>query len=170
MRQGRSKLCRPLYFTSLDGRRAATRVALSLALYGIICIGFMMVCFYTIRPNFAIPPIRTKPMRYASQQTTPSLDADALRTRDGHRVAFAVAGALDGVPVVVLHGGPGSGSQPSVLKLFDLTRFKVVLIDQRGTGASRPFGSVRNNRTAQLCSGQVISDRQIGSFTVGFAS
>ncbi|MFL9936517.1 alpha/beta fold hydrolase [Paraburkholderia sp. RL18-103-BIB-C] len=89
-------------------------------------------------------------MRYASQQTTPSLNADVLRTRDGHRVAFAVAGALDGVPVVVLHGGPGSGSQPSVLKLFDLTRFKVVLIDQRGTGASRPFGSVRNNRTAQL--------------------
>src|SRR5260370_34180241 len=28
----------------------------SLALYGIICVGFMMVCFYTIRPNFAIPP------------------------------------------------------------------------------------------------------------------
>jgi hypothetical protein len=33
----------------------------SLALYGMIWTDFMMVCFYTIRPNFAIPPIRTKP-------------------------------------------------------------------------------------------------------------
>ena len=27
-----------------------------LALYGIICTGFMMVCFYTTRATFAIPP------------------------------------------------------------------------------------------------------------------
>jgi proline iminopeptidase len=75
---------------------------------------------------------------------------DALRTRDGHRVSFTVAGAADGVPVVVLHGGPGSGSQLGTLRLFDLTRFRVVLIDQRGTGASTPHGSVRHNRTDHL--------------------
>src|SRR5260370_40650662 len=28
----------------------------SLALYGIICTGFMMLCFYTTRANFAILP------------------------------------------------------------------------------------------------------------------
>ncbi|MFM0043339.1 alpha/beta fold hydrolase [Paraburkholderia sediminicola] len=78
------------------------------------------------------------------------LTVDALLTRDGHRVSFTVAGAADGVPVVVLHGGPGSGSQPVALRLFDLTRFRVVLIDQRGTGASTPHGSVRRNRTDRL--------------------
>ena len=78
------------------------------------------------------------------------LALDTLRTRDGHRVSFAVFGAADGVPVVVLHGGPGSGSQPGALRLFDLARFKVVLIDQRGTGASTPHGSVRHNRTDRL--------------------
>ncbi|CAE6781553.1 Proline iminopeptidase [Paraburkholderia aspalathi] len=78
------------------------------------------------------------------------LTVDALRTRDGHRVSFTLAGPADGVPVVVLHGGPGSGSQPGALRLFDLTRFRVVLIDQRGTGASTPYGSVRRNRTDQL--------------------
>nr|WP_175152082.1 alpha/beta fold hydrolase [Paraburkholderia ultramafica] len=85
-----------------------------------------------------------------SRQTPPPLEADTLRTRDGHRVSFAVAGAVDGVPVAVLHGGPGSGSQPSALRLFDLSRFRVVLIDQRGTGASTPHGSVRHNRTDYL--------------------
>jgi proline iminopeptidase len=73
-----------------------------------------------------------------------------LRTRDAHRVSFTVAGADDGVPVVVLHGGPGSGSQPDATRLFDLTRFRVVLIDQRGTGASTPRGGVRRNRTDRL--------------------
>lgn len=89
-------------------------------------------------------------MRSASPQLLPPLRFDALHTRDGHHVAFGVAGAADGVPVVVLHGGPGSGSQPGVLRLFDLTRFRVVLVDQRGTGASTPYGSVRHNRTENL--------------------
>lgn len=88
--------------------------------------------------------------RRSSLQPSPQLTTDALRTRDGHRVSFAVAGAADGVPVVVLHGGPGSGSQPGALRLFDLTRFRVVLVDQRGTGASTPHGSVRHNRTDRL--------------------
>ena len=73
-----------------------------------------------------------------------------LRTRDGHRIAYAVTGAADGTPVVALHGGPGSGSQPSTAKLFDLARVRVVLIDQRGAGQSRPHGSVRRNDTARL--------------------
>ncbi|CAN7241926.1 alpha/beta hydrolase [Trinickia sp. LjRoot230] len=70
--------------------------------------------------------------------------------RDGHRIAFVVAGAPDGVPLVVLHGGPGSGSRTSQLRGFDLARFHVVLIDQRGAGASLPSGSVRHNSTARL--------------------
>ena len=79
-----------------------------------------------------------------------ALEVHTLRTRDGHRVWYALAGARDGVPVAVLHGGPGSGSQPGALRLFDLQRFRVVLIDQRGTGASTPHGSVRHNRTDYL--------------------
>ncbi|MGN8111006.1 alpha/beta fold hydrolase [Paraburkholderia sp. 22098] len=81
-------------------------------------------------------------------QASPTVHA--LRTRDAQRVSFTVAGAADGVPVVVLHGGPGSGSQPDATRLFDLTRFKVVLIDQRGTGRSTPRGGVRHNRTDRL--------------------
>ncbi|NML30486.1 alpha/beta fold hydrolase [Paraburkholderia antibiotica] len=86
----------------------------------------------------------------AASSATPPLAAEVLHTRDGHRVGFAVAGARDGVPVAVLHGGPGSGSQSGVLRLFDLSRFRVVLIDQRGSGASTPRGSVRRNRTDYL--------------------
>ncbi|MGH8781625.1 alpha/beta fold hydrolase [Paraburkholderia sp.] len=88
--------------------------------------------------------------KHSRRRATPPLEIDTLRTRDGHCVSFAVAGAEDGVPVAVLHGGPGSGSQPGALRLFDLARFRVVLIDQRGTGASTPHGSIRHNRTDHL--------------------
>jgi proline iminopeptidase len=73
-----------------------------------------------------------------------------LRTHDGHRIAFAVAGRDDGTPVVVLHGGPGGASNRSVLGFFDPERFRVVMIDQRGAGASRPAGSLRRNNTMSL--------------------
>ena len=83
--------------------------------------------------------------------------------RDRHRIAFTVAGAPDGIPVVVLHGGPGSGSQTgSALRLFDVARFKVVLIDQRGAGASRPHGNVRHNRTDKLIDDMEAVRRRLG--------
>ncbi|APA87665.1 alpha/beta hydrolase [Paraburkholderia sprentiae WSM5005] len=105
-------------------------------------------------------------IRRASHRIRPAaaLEAHTLRTRDGHRVWYALAGARDGVPVAVLHGGPGSGSQSSVLRLFDLQRFRVVLIDQRGTGASTPHGSVRHNRTDYL-----IADLEAIRARLGFA-
>ncbi|PXW28509.1 prolyl aminopeptidase Serine peptidase. MEROPS family S33 [Paraburkholderia caballeronis] len=93
------------------------------------------------------PAIAT-PSQHPHRMTAPRFSL--LRTRDGHRIAYAVAGAADGVPVVALHGGPGSGSQPSTARLFDLARVRVVLIDQRGAGVSRPHGSVRRNDTARL--------------------
>ncbi|MFJ1208178.1 alpha/beta fold hydrolase [Burkholderia pyrrocinia] len=70
--------------------------------------------------------------------------------RDAQSIAFTVAGAAHGHPVVVLHGGPGSGSQAGILRLFDLTRTRVVLVDQRGAGASAPRGGTRHNSTARL--------------------
>ncbi|MEM5438858.1 alpha/beta fold hydrolase [Paraburkholderia diazotrophica] len=71
-------------------------------------------------------------------------------TRDGHTIAYTVHGDPAGVPVVVLHGGPGSGSQPGALRLFDLARMCVVMVDQRGTGASTPRGRLRHNDTHRL--------------------
>ncbi|MFX1676390.1 alpha/beta fold hydrolase [Paraburkholderia sp. A2WS-5] len=67
--------------------------------------------------------------------------------RNGHSIAFTVAGARAAQAVVVLHGGPGSASQPGMLALFDLTKTRVVLVDQRGAGESLPRGGLRGNRT-----------------------
>lgn len=55
-----------------------------------------------------------------------------------------------GLPVVVLHGGPGSGCRPNHRAFFDPGFYRILLFDQRGSGRSEPRGCVRLNRTPDL--------------------
>ncbi len=73
-----------------------------------------------------------------------------LPTGDGHTLFVAQYGQPDAPAAVVLHGGPGSGTQPSVLEWFDLARQRVVLFDQRGAGQSQPHGESINNDSTKL--------------------
>ncbi len=77
-------------------------------------------------------------------------DQQDLPVGDGHTLRVAQYGRPDGSAAVVLHGGPGSGTQPSVLDWFDLSRQRVVLFDQRGAGQSQPQGETAGNDSAAL--------------------
>ena len=68
----------------------------------------------------------------------------------GHEVYLEQCGDPGGIPVVFLHGGPGSGCKPDHRQFFDPARYNIVLIDQRGGGRSRPHGGVDNNDTWAL--------------------
>lgn len=70
----------------------------------------------------------------------------------GHQLYFAEYGQPDGPVAVVLHGGPGSGCNASMLDWFDLSRQRVVLLDQRGAGRSKPAGGLLHNTTQDLIS------------------
>lgn len=73
-----------------------------------------------------------------------------LPVGDGHTMYYEEHGLPEGPVAVVLHGGPGGGMQHSSLKCFDLTRWRVILYDQRGCGKSTPFGSIAHNTTWDL--------------------
>ena len=68
----------------------------------------------------------------------------------GHRVYVEEVGNPGGVPVVVLHGGPGGGCSPGMRRFFDPRHYRTVLFDQRGCGRSTPNASVENNTTWDL--------------------
>jgi proline iminopeptidase len=68
----------------------------------------------------------------------------------GHEIWFEDCGALDGLPVVFLHGGPGSGCRSYHRQFFDPTRYRIILFDQRGAGRSRPLGRLEGNDTWAL--------------------
>ena len=67
--------------------------------------------------------------------------ANLLRVGDGHMVAWSVHGDPEGTPILLLHGGPGSGRSTANLSSFDLKRVRVIAFDQRGCGASVPHAA-----------------------------
>jgi len=73
-----------------------------------------------------------------------------LELDDLHAMYWEQSGRADGIPVVVVHGGPGAGSQPEQRRFFDPAAWRIVLFDQRGAGRSTPHGETRRNTTALL--------------------
>lgn len=69
---------------------------------------------------------------------------------DGHHIYVEQCGRTDGIPVIVVHGGPGGGCSPSMRRYFDPAVYRIILFDQRGCGRSRPQASVEANTTWHL--------------------
>ncbi len=67
-----------------------------------------------------------------------------------HHLYFEESGNPQGQPVVVLHGGPGGGSQPAYRQYFDPAHWRIVQFDQRGCGHSLPHAELRENTTWDL--------------------
>ena len=64
-----------------------------------------------------------------------------LDVGDGNRMYWETCGDPLGKPVVVLHGGPGSGCTTWHPRFFDPAAYRIVLFDQRGCGRSTPHAS-----------------------------
>ena len=77
-------------------------------------------------------------------------DQRMMDVGDDHRIYVEQCGNPKGVPVIVLHGGPGGGCSPAMRRYFDPAHYRIVLFDQRGCGRSRPHASIENNTTWHL--------------------
>lgn len=73
-----------------------------------------------------------------------------LRVSPVHEIYYEESGNPEGKPVVFLHGGPGSGTEPTQRCFFNPRRYRIVLFDQRGAGRSTPHASLEDNTTWQL--------------------
>lgn len=69
-----------------------------------------------------------------------------------HEIYVEQSGNLHGIPVLVIHGGPGSGSQENHRCYFDPNKYHIIMFDQRGSGLSKPHASLKNNTTQHLLS------------------
>jgi len=92
-------------------------------------------------------------------------DQRMLEVGDGHRIYVEQCGNPEGVPVIVLHGGPGGGCSPAMRRYFDPMHYRIILFDQRGCGRSRPHASVEANTTWHL-----IRDIELIRSTLGVRS
>jgi proline iminopeptidase len=73
-----------------------------------------------------------------------------LRVSALHEIYYEQCGNPSGRPVVFLHGGPGGGGDETPRRFFDPARYRIVLLDQRGCGRSRPHAELRENTTWDL--------------------
>ena len=54
------------------------------------------------------------------------------------------------MPIIYLHGGPGGSIDPKNRRYFNPKKYRIILFDQRGSGKSKPEGSIVNNTTNDL--------------------
>ena len=74
-------------------------------------------------------------------------DAGMLNVSGLHTIAWEKSGNPDGIPVIVIHGGPGGGGQPSYRQYFDPETYNIIQFDQRGCGKSTPYAELVENNT-----------------------
>jgi proline iminopeptidase len=73
-----------------------------------------------------------------------------LAVGDSHTIYFEQCGNPNGAPVLMVHGGPGGGSNPTMRRFHDPRHYRIVLFDQRGCGRSTPHASIAHNTTWDL--------------------
>ncbi len=112
----------------------------------------------TARPRQPPRPVKAKPaagrrmVRPADGLYPPirPYNSGMLRVSAAHEIYYEESGNPQGKPAVFLHGGPGGGTDPTMRRFFDPKRYRIVLLDQRGCGRSRPLASLVDNTTWHL--------------------
>ena len=67
-----------------------------------------------------------------------------------HQLYVEESGAVDGIPVLFIHGGPGAGCSPDDRRFFNPEKYRIILFDQRGAGRSLPYAELTHNTTQDL--------------------
>jgi len=84
----------------------------------------------------------------ANEHFYPAIEPYATGTLvvdEPHELYWEQCGNPEGEPILFLHGGPGAGCTEFDRRFFDPAHFCIVLLDQRGSGRSRPVGELSNN-------------------------
>ncbi|MDX1458108.1 MAG: prolyl aminopeptidase [Marinobacter sp.] len=73
-----------------------------------------------------------------------------LKVAPPHELYLEECGNPEGIPILVVHGGPGGGCEEYYRRFFDAERFRIILLDQRGAGRSTPLAELEGNSTSEL--------------------
>ena len=77
-------------------------------------------------------------------------DKGILKVSSLHSIYWERSGNPKGLPILIIHGGPGGGSQPIYRRYFDPMKFNIIQFDQRGCGRSTPHSELQENTTIDL--------------------
>lgn len=92
---------------------------------------------------------------------TEALDRGMLAVGDGNEIYYASYGNPNGIPALILHGGPGSGHSARSIRLFDPAKYRVFVFDQRGCGLSRPHASEPGTNLSANTTAHLVRDIEV---------
>lgn len=96
------------------------------------------------------PQPRIDPVSKASDQGQTLPLGEWLAPLAGHRVWWCEGGDPHGLPVLIVHGGPGGSSRIEPARWFAGLPVRWIAIDQRGCGRSTPLGETAHNTLSDL--------------------
>ncbi len=67
-----------------------------------------------------------------------------------HEIYIEECGNPEGIPILMVHGGPGGGCTEDQRRFFDPNVYRIILFDQRGCGRSTPHMELKGNTTQAL--------------------
>lgn len=85
----------------------------------------------------------------------------SIHVQAPHCIYVEECGNSHGIPVIFLHGGPGSGAKAYHRRFFDPEHYRIIIFDQRGTGRSTPVGEITANTTQALIEDMEIIRNQL---------
>lgn len=89
-------------------------------------------------------------------------DSGLLPTGDGHELYWEESGNPAGIPALYLHGGPGGTLRAGSYRTkFDPGRFRIIALEQRGCGRSRPHVTSPGYDLAQNTTAHLLSDLEL---------
>lgn len=68
-----------------------------------------------------------------------------LKVSPVHSLYYEECGNPLGKPVIMVHGGPGAGCSDGMRRYHDPREYRIILLDQRGSGRSLPHASLEEN-------------------------
>jgi proline iminopeptidase len=95
--------------------------------------------------NFICKVFKNKPYKIAK-----TLECGFLNTNSIHKIYYETSGNPKGLPVVILHGGPGGSLSANKRKYYNPKKYYIIQFDQRGCGKSTPYAQVLENNTNAL--------------------
>lgn len=91
-----------------------------------------------------------KTVRYRRYPAFPPYRKEMLPVSGGHTLYVEESGNPDGMPILIVHGGPGYALPSGYNRRLDPKKWRIIYFEQRGCGRSKPFASIHNNTTQDL--------------------
>lgn len=92
-----------------------------------------------------LPSIQEKSYQHPLYPIVKPKSEGYLQVSKVHSLYYATYGNAEGIPIVVLHGGPGMGCSDKITQFFDLEKWHVIMFDQRGAVRSLPLACMEEN-------------------------